>query len=313
MRGAMDMTYRIVTDGLEFPEGPLELPGGDILVTEIRAGRLTRVKPDGTKSTYAVTGGGPNGAAIGPDGAIYVTQNGGFRWGERILPDGSRVAGPGDQPPDYIGGQIQRATADGTVTTVYRNCGDIPLKGPNDLVFDREGNFYFTDLGKTHPRSLDRTGVYYASPDGRMIREIIFPMERPNGIGLSPDEKTLYVAETPTNRVWACELAGPGEVKRRRVLASAPTGGPSNVAMLDSLCVDAEGNVHVATLANPGITIMSPDGLRVEHVPTDDYFTTNCCFGGPELRTLYVTLSSKGLLVAFDNWPTKGLKLAFQA
>ena len=96
----MEMTASIITDGLEFPEGPLELPGGDILVTEIRAGRLTRVRPDGAKSLYAVTGGGPNGAALGPDGNVFVTQNGGFQWIERVLPDGSRLAGPGDQPAD---------------------------------------------------------------------------------------------------------------------------------------------------------------------------------------------------------------------
>lgn len=310
----MELKARVVCDGLEFPEGPVELPAGDILVTEIRAGRLARVTPDGKKSVFAETGGGPNGAAIGPDGAIYVTQNGGFRWIDRELPDGSTIPGPGDQPPDYIGGQIQRVSADGSeVTTLYRSCGDVPLRGPNDLVFDREGNFYFTDLGKHYGRQMDRTGVFYASPDGKMIREIIFPMERPNGIGLSPDERTLYVAETPTNRVWACELSGPGEVKRRHVLGSAPVGGPANVAMLDSLCVDDDGNVLVATLANGGITSISPDGSRIEHVPTGDYFTTNCCFGGPELRTLYVTLSGKGQLIAFDNWPTQGLKLNFQA
>ena len=74
----MSMTPRIITDGLEFPEGPLELPGGDILVTEIRAGRLSRVRPDGTKSVFAVTGGGPNGAALGPDGAFSSPRTAAF-------------------------------------------------------------------------------------------------------------------------------------------------------------------------------------------------------------------------------------------
>lgn len=310
----MEQAFRVICDGLEFPEGPVELPGGDILVTEIRGGRLTRVTPGGTKSVFAVTGGGPNGAAIGPDGAIYVTQNGGFAWAERHLPDGTRIAGPGDKPDDYIGGQIQWVSPDGSeVRTLYRNCGNVELKGPNDIVFDAEGNFYFTDLGKTYGRTQDRTGVFYASADGTFIKEIIWPMERPNGIGLSPDGSVLYVAETPTNRVWACELAGPGEVKNRRVLGSAPVGGAANTAMLDSLCVDGDGSVLVATLANGGITEISADGARIRHFPTGEYFTTNCCFGGPDLRTLYVTLSSTGRLVAFDDWHTKGLKLAFQA
>jgi gluconolactonase len=308
------MDFRTVTEGLEFPEGPLELPGGDILVVEIKGGRLTRISPDGTKSMFAETGGGPNGAAIGPDGAIYVAQNGGFKWQTRPLPDGGEGVFPGEQPDDYLGGQIQRVSPDGSeVSTLYRECNGIPLRGPNDLVFDAEGNFYFTDHGKTRPRDRDRTGIFYASPDGNMIREIIFPMEAPNGIGLSPDGKVLYVAETPTARVWACPLAGPGEVSSRYVLATVPGAPPLNLAMLDSLCVDAEGNVLVATLVHGGITSIAPDASRVEHTPCPDRLTTNCAFGGPDLRTLYVTLSSTGKLIAFDNWPTQGLKLHFQA
>lgn len=308
------MDYRIVAEDLEFPEGPLELPGGDILVVEVKGGRLTRITPDGKKSVFAETGGGPNGAAIGPDGAIYVAQNGGFSWGTRTFADGTVGTFPGDQPDDYIGGQIQRVSPDGSeVRTLYTECDGIPLKGPNDIVFDAEGNFYFTDHGKSRARDQDRTGVFYASPDGNMIKEIIFPMEGPNGIGLSPDGRVLYVAETPTARVWACPLVGPGQTRGRYVLATVPGAPPRNLAMLDSLCVDSEGNVLVATLVHGGITSISPDGKQIEHVACPDYLTTNCAFGGPDLRTLYVTLSTTGRLIAFDNWPTRGLKLNFQA
>lgn len=305
------MQMRVVAEDLEFPEGPLVLPNGDLLVTEIRAGQISRVTPDGHVSVFAVTGGGPNGAALGPDGAIYVAQNGGFEWHERAsATTGTRALFPGDRPAGYIGGQIQRVSPGGTeVTTLYRDCDDEPLKGPNDLVFDREGNFYFTDHGKTYGRARDRTGVFYAAPDGSMIREIIFPMEAPNGIGLSPDESLLYVAETPTGRLWAVELLGPGQVGRRWVVGVVPGAPPLNLAMCDSLCVDADGNVIVATLVNGGVTSFSPDGRTVAHTPCPDPLTTNACFGGPDLRTLYVTLSTTGQLVAFDNWPTSGLRL----
>jgi gluconolactonase len=305
------MEMRVVATGLEFPEGPLVLPDGDLLVTEIKIGRLSRVTADGKVSSFAETGGGPNGAAIGPDGAIYVAQNGGFEWTERVHPvTGVRAVFPGERPADYIGGQIQRVSPDGSqVTTLYRECDGEPLKGPNDLVFDREGNFYFTDHGKVYGRQRDRTGVFYASPDGKMIKEILYPLEAPNGIGLSPDGHTLYVAETPTGRVWACDLSGPGQVAGRRVLATVPGAPPANLGMCDSLCVDAEGNVIVATLVNGGVTSISPDGSRIVHTPCPDVLTTNACFGGPDLRTLYVTLSTTGQLVAFDNWPVQGLKL----
>ncbi|MGK2964424.1 MAG: SMP-30/gluconolactonase/LRE family protein [Tepidiformaceae bacterium] len=84
----MERAFREVASGLGFPEGPVALPDGDLLVTEIMHGKVARVKPDGTKSVFAVTGGGPNGMAVGPDGAYYVTQNGGFAWIERVGPDG---------------------------------------------------------------------------------------------------------------------------------------------------------------------------------------------------------------------------------
>lgn len=309
---SIPLPFRVVCDGLAFPEGPLELPGGDILVTEIFAGTLTRVTPGGQKSTYAYTGGGPNGAAIGPDGAIYVTQNGGIEWAGGF--NTSRFPWfKGDPPAPPMPGCIQRAAADGTVTVLYRECNGIPLKAPNDLVFDAEGNFYFTDLGKTHARSKDRTGLYYASPDGTMIKEVVFPAEGPNGCALSPDGKTLYYAETPTGRVWAVDITGPGEAGKRRCLGNVPGAPPAYASSCDSMCVDGEGSVCQATIANGGITVVPTDGRPTWHVPTGDYLTTNCCFGGAGLRTLYATLSTSGQLIAFDNWPVAGHKLHYQA
>jgi gluconolactonase len=300
---------RTIATGLRFPEGPIAMSDGTVVLVEIERGTLSRVTPDGRTEVIAKLGGGPNGAAIGPDGAVYVCNNGGLRWHEDQ--NGLRPVG---QPDDYTGGRIERVDlATGAVRVLYTGTDRGPLKGPNDLVFDRAGGLWFTDLGKTRERNMDRGGVYYASADGSQIREVIYPMLTPNGIGLSPDESRLYVAETHTGRLWAFDLDAPGVVRRRKF--PSPNGGElvaglPGYQLFDSLAVDAEGNICVATLFNGGITVISPDGAKVEHVPMPDLYTTNLCFGGPELRTAFVTLSVSGRLVALD-WPRSGLALNF--
>lgn len=299
--------FREIAGGLRFPEGPVVLPDGDILVAEIERGTLTRVKMDGTTTVVADLGGGPNGAALGPDGAVYVCNNGGFEFAEV-----SGLMVPGHQAHGYGGGSIQRVDlATGKAETLYTHAGDVALRGPNDIVFDAHGGFWFTDHGKSRDRERDTTGVFYATPDGNRIEEVIFPLMAPNGVGLSPDGGTLYVAETFTGRVWAFELAGPGRIggeanllghQGRLLLA------PGGLNLFDSLAVDGEGHVCVATLLNGGITTVSPDGADVVHIPFPDPLTTNICFGGPELRTAYITLSGTGRLIAVD-WPRRGLRL----
>jgi gluconolactonase len=297
---------REIASGLQFPEGPIAMPDGSVLLVEIQRGTLSRVTADGRIYVVADTGGGPNGAALGPDGQVYVCNNGGFEW---HAVGGMTV--PGLQPVDYSGGRIQRVDlATGTVEDLYTACDGRPLRGPNDLVFDTSGGFWFTDHGKTRDRDRDRTGVFYARPDGSLIREVIFPLDAPNGIGLSPDGTRLYVAETPTGRVWYWDITAPGEVVKGAPLGGGGTllAGVGGFQMFDSLAVDSAGNVCVATLVNGGITVISPDGQSIEHLPMPDMLTTNICFGGPDLRTAYITLSGTGRLVAME-WPRPGLRL----
>lgn len=305
-----------VTSGLRFPEGPIAMADGSVLVVEIERGTLTQVRPDGTHHVIAHLGGGPNGAAIGPDGAVYVCNNGGFAW--RVVP-GLDWLIPGHQPDDYIGGRIQRVDLDtGAVSDLYTSVttehGTFGLRGPNDLVFDTAGGFWFTDHGKVRERDRDQGGLYYALPDGSSITEVVYPLESPNGVGLSPDGGELYVAETHTGRVWAWPVAGPG---RLDVNPAAPKAGgrlviglPGN-QLLDSMAVDAEGNLWLATLAEAaGVTVVSPAGQIVERHLMPDPLTTNVAFGGPDLRTAYVCLSATGKLVRFEA-PRPGLRLAF--
>src|SRR3954465_371770 len=185
---------RVIASGLEFPEGPVAMPDGSVLVVEIKRGTLSRVTPDGKIEVVGECGGGPNGAAIGPDGKCYVCNNGGF--------EGSAVMGfplPGHQPPNYIGGRIQRVDLDtGEVEDLYTECDGNPLRGPNDIVFDTSSGFWFTDHGKTRPRAREQGGNYSAKAGGSSIPGVIHPADGPNGIGLSPNGDTLYYAETHT-------------------------------------------------------------------------------------------------------------------
>ncbi len=302
--------YRLLASDLRFPEGPVAMPDGSVVLVEIARGTLSRVTPDGEVHVVAALGGGPNGAAAGPGGKIYVTNNGGFNWVER---PGKRF--PTTQPDDYAGGRIQVVDPEtGKFETLYDACDGRRLRGPNDLVFDAAGGFWFTDLGKTRERDADRGAVYYAKADGSLIREAIFPLERPNGIGLSPDERTLYVVETPTARCWAFRLSGPGQIESANGPYRGEKGrvvvGLGGYQMFDSLAVDGEGHICVATLITGAVSDIWPDGSRVDQYTLPDMMVTNVCFGGPALRTAYATLSMGGTLVAFD-WPRPGLPLNY--
>ena len=298
---------KTIATGLRFPEGPVAMPDGSVVLVEIERGTITRIAPDGATTVVATPGGGPNGLATGPGGALYLCNNGGFLWHES-----ERLLRPVGTPPDYSGGRIERIDpATGAVETLYSECDGYPLCGPNDIVFDAHEGFYFTDLGKSRARTRDHGGVYYARADGSHIVCVAYPVLTPNGIGLSPDGSTLYVAETETGRLWAFPIVSPGVVEKRGF--PSPHGGRLMCGLpgfqrFDSLAVDGAGNVCVATLMSGCITVVAPDGEVLRQVPTEDIYTTNICFGGADLRTAYLTLSGRGELVTME-WPGPGLRL----
>ena len=307
--GTLDL--ELVCEGLSFPEGPIWMRDGSIILVEIRIGRLTRVTPDGRRETVAELGGGPNGAAIGPDGAVYVCNNGGMAFID--MEDGSAV--PVGPAADHMGGSIQRVDlATGTVTTLYTHCDGRALNSPNDLVFDKAGGFWFTDLGRSFADHHEVGHVYYAAPDGSSIRHVRAGLHSPNGIGLSPDGRRLYVAETVTSRVWCHEIVGPGMIaKTDNIWLPGEILGPlPGYQLLDSMAVDAAGNVCVATLIRGGVTIFTPDGASATHYAVPDMATTNLCFGGKAMDEAWITASNSGRLYR-TRWPGTGLPLAYNA
>jgi gluconolactonase len=300
---------KIIATNLQFPEGPIAMPDGSLLVVEIARETLTRISPNGETEIVAKIPGGPNGAAIGPNGHVFVCNNGGFNW---VHENGTHR--PHGQASSYSGGRIEIVDpSTGKLERLYDRCGEHILKGPNDLVFDNDGGFWFTDHGKRRDREMDRGYVFWARADGSEIREVIVGLFAPNGIGLSPDGRTLYVAETDSGRLWAWDVAGPGEVSKAPW--PSPNGGRLIIGLggyrrFDSLAVSASGRICVAALDTCSVAEITPDGAVVYHsVP--DLLVTNLCFGGRDLRTAYVTMSYEGKVCAME-WHEPGLKLSHQ-
>jgi len=307
--------FTTLAEGLRFPEGPVAHRegahgNGTVTLVEIEAGRVTRIGADGARRTVCAPGGGPNGLAPGPDGSLILCNNGGFRW----LEEGGLLR-PVGQAEDYSGGRIEVLSADGALRSLYAECDGRALRGPNDLVLDGRGGFWFTDLGKSRARDRDHGGVYWAALDGSRIVEAAYPVPGgANGIGLSPDGERLYVAETETGRLWVFDILAPGAL--RRSPWPSPHGGEllcqfPGFRRLDSLKVAASGNIVVATLVTGEVTTVSPAGEILSAVRFPDRMVTNVAFAGDDLRTLLVTLSSTGRLVSLP-WPEPGLRLAYQ-
>ncbi|NWH08385.1 MAG: SMP-30/gluconolactonase/LRE family protein [Alphaproteobacteria bacterium] len=301
-----------IASGLKFPEGPVAMADGSIILTEIAGGVISRIRPDGKKQTVSKPGGGPNGAAIGPDGALYVTNNGGsFHFHKRM-----GLMFPGPRPADHTGGRIERIDlSTGKAEPLYTECEGMPLVGPNDIVFDGEGGFWFTDHGAGDAVTRKLGGLYYARADGSKIVRAIGSLLSPNGVGLSPDGARVMWADTLSGRLFKADIAKPGTGKLKPGTGLVPgdyVGSGPGYCFFDSLAVQADGGVCVATILNSGITTISQSGKAVLTAIPGDPLITNICFGGKGLKTAYITLSGTGKLVSMP-WRKAGLRLAHEA
>lgn len=297
----------ILGEGLRVPEGPVALDDGSLLVVEVMGGTLTRVRTNGSTQVVAELGGGPNGAAIGPDGAAYVCNNGGIAmtWARGRLVSYGVAA-------DYAGGAIQRVDlSSGKVETLYAECDGVRLNAPNDLVFDATGGFWFTDSGHVWPDHKDWGALYYARSDGSEIRRVRQGLVLPNGVGLSPDQNTVYVADSISGIVWGGELEAPGRLRMAEIpeWTGAPVGRQTEPAGLDSLAVEQSGRICVASSPDR-IAVITPGG-GTENVPVPDSVPTNLCFGGADMRDVWITAGAGGRVLK-ARWPRPGLRLNFQ-
>jgi len=302
---------KIIASGLGFVEGPVALADSSLLFVEIDSQTVKKLQPDGGIELICTTGGGPNGLAIGPNNYLFICNNGGFSWRHE---HGMTLPKPAVEPRDYSGGRIEKYAFDNKLLEViYTGTKDGPLNGPNDIVFDSDGGFWFTDLGKSRDATADRGSVYYAKADGSYIERVLHPLITPNGIGLSPDGRSLYVAESWTSRLWRFDITEPGKIDRKEW--PSPNGGElvygaPGYQIFDSLAVEENGNICVGSLHEGCISVISPEGNLVEAVKCPDPFPTNICFDRNSPSTAYITLSGAGKVMK-RHWARDGLKLQF--
>jgi gluconolactonase len=312
----MSLILEEVASGLGFPEGPVAMEDGSVLFVDIKHQTLMRLSPDKTLHEVARLPGGPNGTAIGPDGAAYICNNGGVYTFEKYpkdKPADEQITIPTPYRPNYKGGSIQRVDLETEeVTYLYGRFNDNNLIAPDDIVFDADGGFWFTDTGIQHANTSEFGAVYYATIDGKMLKHAA-TVPTANGIGISPKGDKLYVSDSVFGRLWVMDITGPGQLKPGPL-----PNMPGNVVQtlqgyqwLDSLKVEAKGRVCVGTIFNGGITVFSADGTT-EHLKVPDLFTTNLCFGGADMCDVWITASSTGKIYK-TLWPRPGLKLAFPA
>ena len=303
------LEFSVLAEGLGFPEGPVFGADGTVYAVDVDRGVIWQMS-GGEASVAATPGAGPNGMALETPTTAVVANNGGFLWTEvngfRIPIDFTTHT---NEPPGFAGGWIERVDlVTGDVTVLHRDCEGRPLRGPNDLVFDELGGIWFTDHGKGRRENVDRGGLYYVPPDGSGVVEKAFPLLGPNGVGLSPDGRHVYAAETHTGRLWSWELSDAGEIRPRSGNLAVRHGGTCVAATpysFDSLAVEADGRIAVGAIAD-GIVVITPDGQEAEVHPIPGDITTNIAFGGSDGRRAVLTLSRSGRVVETE-WPRPGL------
>lgn len=276
-----------------FTEGPAYHVDGSVYFTDVGNDRIMRSAPGGQSGSgralevYRHPSGRANGLVFDLQGRLVACEGGNRR--------------------------VTRTEPDGSVTALAGSFQGKPFNSPNDIDVDARGRLYFTDprYGDRSKMEMDKEAVYRIDTDGKVAR-VIDDLERPNGLAVSPDQKTLYVVDNNngvggSRKVYAYELRDDGSMGKRRVIHDfgESRGG-------DGMCLDSRGNLYVAAglnTPNPpaergpakaGVYILSPAGRQIGFIPIPEDMVTNCAFGDPDLKTLYITAGKTLFRIRLD-------------
>lgn len=249
-----DAKVEQVCTGYRFTEGAAWTREGKLIFSDIPGNQLHVW--EGAAKVYRDAAGNPNGNTIGPDGLLYTAHH--------------RTR------------NVTKTAKDGTVTILIDKFEGKRLNSPNDLVFRKNGDLYFTDppygLGRQAPE-LDFRGVFLLRKNGEVVA-LSRDFTTPNGIAFSPNEKTCYVADTQKRHIRAFDIAKDGTFENGRMLIPDVGGGP------DGLRVDVKGNLYIT--ATGGIHVFDSKGTKLGLIPTPEN-PTNCAWGDKDAKTLYIT------------------------
>jgi sugar lactone lactonase YvrE len=259
-----DAKIERVADTFQWTEGPVWHPDGYLLFSDIPANRIVQWKPDGTVATFRQPSGMSNGLALDKQGRLIACEH------------GNRC--------------VSRTEKDGTIVILADRYAGMRLNSPNDVVVHSNGSIYFTDppygllpgFGGPGDQELPFQGVYRLSPEGRLTL-LADDFARPNGIALSPDERTLYVADTNRAHVRAFGVQPDGSLATDRVFAILNGSGEGAP---DGMKVDIEGNLYFT--GQGGVWVFSPDGKHLGMIAPPEV-PANVAWGDADYKTLYIT------------------------
>ena len=259
---------QVIKEGFQGTEGPIGTADGTLIFTETNANRITKIDKDGNTSTFLENTNGSNGLAFDAKGRLISVQT-----------------TPGQT-------KIGVLFPKGAEAVIADNYDGKPLGRPNDLTGDKKGGVYFTDPGPNAARGAEPPAapplppaVYYVPAGGKAIK-VAEGIERPNGILLSRDEKTLYVNNTNGGHMLAFDVKPDGTLGNWRNFAkyAGATSGPNGVTSgADGLAIDSDGRIYCATSA--GVEVFSPDGKALGTIPLSRA-PQNLAFAGPDKKTL---------------------------